>query len=329
MNKKISTPIAIGIILILAVLVAVFTLWQYSKTQKELSYPLPEIKLPERKIETQNTSSAETAGWKTYTDKEYGFEVKYPADWRVKPIGDVNMVFCPPEYFEEKNDGWLGSTGDGCAMKRRVWPADCSNTCLIEGIGEVSEKEYKEKWEAKINKPFFNIYLFFKEVESPDISWEFQANLNKFSEYKETYEQIENSFKILSTNEEQKKETEQTVLSFYKCYLQEKNNNLNFKDTLNKCDYLESDYKQILLKDKENKDLPYSEIPWTDLIIFELKNTDINIYSINAKIVKDGNALVIISFPYEVSGGMEIEVRLNLINGEWRIYDIRNDYTMG
>jgi len=90
MNKKISTPIAIGIILILSILVGCFTFWQYSKTQKELSYPLPEIKIQE-KID-------ETANWKTYSNTEYGVEFKYPETfeanvWRAQfwpPI--VNVI---------------------------------------------------------------------------------------------------------------------------------------------------------------------------------------------------------------------------------------------
>jgi hypothetical protein len=48
MNKKISTPIAIGIILILAVLVGVFIYWQYLEVQKENIKQLQELKIPEK-----------------------------------------------------------------------------------------------------------------------------------------------------------------------------------------------------------------------------------------------------------------------------------------
>ena len=60
MNKKISTPIAIGIILVLAILVGGFTLWQYGEIDKEESN-IPEAQLPEKE-EVAN----EIDGWRTY-----------------------------------------------------------------------------------------------------------------------------------------------------------------------------------------------------------------------------------------------------------------------
>lgn len=49
MNKKISTSIAIGIILFLAILVGGFTYWQFSEVQKENTKSSLEIKIPENK----------------------------------------------------------------------------------------------------------------------------------------------------------------------------------------------------------------------------------------------------------------------------------------
>lgn len=49
LKKGISTPIAIGIILILAVLVGGFTLWQYSEIRKEEEFKGGEITIPEKK----------------------------------------------------------------------------------------------------------------------------------------------------------------------------------------------------------------------------------------------------------------------------------------
>lgn len=48
MNKKISTPIVIGIILILAIIVGGFTWWQYGEIRKEESN-VPEVQIPEKK----------------------------------------------------------------------------------------------------------------------------------------------------------------------------------------------------------------------------------------------------------------------------------------
>jgi len=72
MNKKISFPIAIIIIIVCAVLVGGIVIWQYfgmPKGEEEISKGEVLEELPED----------ETADWKVYRNKEYGFEVKYPS----------------------------------------------------------------------------------------------------------------------------------------------------------------------------------------------------------------------------------------------------------
>ncbi len=95
MNKKIPTAIAIGIILISAILAGGFIYWRYSSFQEELSNQ-PEMIIPEKPID-------ETADWNTYTNEEYRFEIKYPKDWMyeqnvfsLKP----DLVFCPLNLTE-------------------------------------------------------------------------------------------------------------------------------------------------------------------------------------------------------------------------------------
>ena len=56
LKKGISTPIAIGIILVLAVLVGGFTLWQYSEMWREEG-EFPKIEIPEKEEETAEESS--------------------------------------------------------------------------------------------------------------------------------------------------------------------------------------------------------------------------------------------------------------------------------
>ena len=50
LNRGVSTPIAITVILVLAVLVGGFCLWQYSAIQKEKE-AMPEVETPGREIE--------------------------------------------------------------------------------------------------------------------------------------------------------------------------------------------------------------------------------------------------------------------------------------
>ena len=68
MNKGISTPIGIIIIVLVALMAGGIIFWQYFGLEKK------EIKAPEEKI------IDETADWQTYRNEEYGFEIKYPPE---------------------------------------------------------------------------------------------------------------------------------------------------------------------------------------------------------------------------------------------------------
>ena len=128
LNKEISTPVAFSIILILAIIVGIFTFWQYSEIQKEKA-ELAEIKIPDKTVvieeekekETTSTQPQEststeettfpeeidTSGWKTYSNEKYGFEVKYPSVWQYEEekmsVGDRVTFYkepSDPTYFE-------------------------------------------------------------------------------------------------------------------------------------------------------------------------------------------------------------------------------------
>jgi len=68
MNKAISTPIAIVIIILCAFLVGGVVVYQY-------------YGIPKREEKAQEN---ETVIWKTYTNKENGYEIKYPSNWRME-----------------------------------------------------------------------------------------------------------------------------------------------------------------------------------------------------------------------------------------------------
>ncbi len=68
LNRGISAPIAIIIIVVCALLVGGIVVWQYYGIPKE------EEKTPEE------LPTNETPDWETYRNEEYGFEIDYPAD---------------------------------------------------------------------------------------------------------------------------------------------------------------------------------------------------------------------------------------------------------
>ncbi len=72
-GKGISTPIGI-LIIVLAAIIAGAGIFAYQY------YWMPE----EKYIERPPLVKDEIANWKTYTNEEYGFEIKYPKDWTTK-----------------------------------------------------------------------------------------------------------------------------------------------------------------------------------------------------------------------------------------------------
>lgn len=68
LNKGISTPIAIAIVLLLAVSVGGVIFWQYSELGKEKIKP----------IELGDSEKDETVDWKVYENKDFGLRIKYP-----------------------------------------------------------------------------------------------------------------------------------------------------------------------------------------------------------------------------------------------------------
>ena len=96
LNKGISTPLAITIIIVLAVVLigGIFSYQYYYLPKQENQTEIPEIKTPE-------IQKDETADWKTYRSEKYGFEVKYPSspNWEInKEIDAPFIVHFGPEW---------------------------------------------------------------------------------------------------------------------------------------------------------------------------------------------------------------------------------------
>lgn len=82
LNRGISTPLAIGLILILVVIVGGFTVWQYGKIQRE-KIEVPEINMPEE--EQPKTTVGELSG---------------PACETIEDCESFNCPAADPEYPE-------------------------------------------------------------------------------------------------------------------------------------------------------------------------------------------------------------------------------------
>jgi len=109
MNKGISTPIGIIIIVLVALMAGGIIFWQYFGLEKK------EIKAPEEKI------IDETADWQTYRNEEYGFEIKYPEEARLLEFPSKIVITLSPEtpIKEKQLTISFGSTSLDCADN---WP---------------------------------------------------------------------------------------------------------------------------------------------------------------------------------------------------------------
>jgi len=93
MNKKISFPIAIIIIIVLAILVGWLAIWWYLVGIPKMEEKTVEVK-PLEEVSRKN----ETVDWQTYKNKKIGIEFKYPKElvWEI----DVS-----PVYLSENDEG--------------------------------------------------------------------------------------------------------------------------------------------------------------------------------------------------------------------------------
>ncbi len=89
LNKGISAPIAIIIIVVCALLVGGIVIWQYYGMPKE-----------EEEVSGEKLPEDETADWKTYRNEEYGYELKYYKDWTYKDKEGGPYTYFFPEVYE-------------------------------------------------------------------------------------------------------------------------------------------------------------------------------------------------------------------------------------
>ena len=98
MNKKIASEITIGIILLIAIVIGgIF--WLQNKNQAPVAAPVTTQSVPV--TQTQITQPAtqpvvdETANWQTYTNEEYGFEIRIPKDWKNYSVDNISRLDYP------------------------------------------------------------------------------------------------------------------------------------------------------------------------------------------------------------------------------------------
>ncbi len=104
MNKQKSFASTIIVLIIIFLIGGIFVL-QYWWT--------PRGEVLEEVIESEEVIEDETDGWKVYRNEGYGFEIKYPENWKVARnimSFEPDLVFCPPDLIDS-------DPGLGCQLK--------------------------------------------------------------------------------------------------------------------------------------------------------------------------------------------------------------------
>jgi len=100
MNKKTALIAFLALIVISVIGLSAYLLQGTSKQQKELTPGLPEVskKIPSSTEPTVPPQpEINTSDWKVYRNEEYGFEVRYPSNWKFWE--DYSQVVTIVDFF--------------------------------------------------------------------------------------------------------------------------------------------------------------------------------------------------------------------------------------
>ncbi|MFH1462634.1 MAG: PsbP-related protein [bacterium] len=126
LNKGISTPAGIIIVVLAALLAGGVLAWQCWWTPQG-----------EKEEKEQEIAQDETASWKTYTNEEYGFEFKYPETVLIKETEDLVIFYLSPKV---EVPFWMPFDffSEGMVMEKKQ-EVGGKNAELIHDLDELTE----------------------------------------------------------------------------------------------------------------------------------------------------------------------------------------------
>ena len=208
MKQKVNFPLVVTLIILLGASLLVFAYQYYWPT-------------PEEKTETAENSVIDTSDWKTYTNTQYGFEIKYPLNFKktteVNPadifflylgyndtlyVGDISIHILKnknnetiTQYFTRKKAQDISDYNSGCQTCAMSDVDAEVDDCMVNKVDtiELSGKEafvcnqmpQRATWISPIYV-FYNSYIY-----------EFRGfNNQDFPNYDE-YNKILSTFKFI------------------------------------------------------------------------------------------------------------------------------------
>ncbi|OGZ18385.1 MAG: hypothetical protein A2V72_02120 [Candidatus Nealsonbacteria bacterium RBG_13_37_56] len=178
LNKGVSAPIALTIIIVLAVIIGGGIIaYQY--------YWLPKEEVKKSEIETPKD---ETSDWKTYSNEEYGFEFKYPETWNVSEeyanmVEIININKPLEKIIILKSSGPPPETMDMQIIE--------SKTVIVDNITTTREL-MRGRFED--NKDNYYLRVFIPEK---NIFYHADFNKDNFEEFSLIYNKILSTFKFI------------------------------------------------------------------------------------------------------------------------------------
>ena len=95
MTKGKSLKIFIIILGVILISVIGYEIWKINKDIEKISSKTPEVVTPQ-KVQTQEI---DTSDWKTYRNGKYGFELKYPKEWKLEGNEEKSITI----YLEDRD----------------------------------------------------------------------------------------------------------------------------------------------------------------------------------------------------------------------------------
>lgn len=144
-RQKTFTPkfIALLVLLLVLGLGAAAGVWYWQISQVPASVALP--------VHTEKKDPM--AGWKTYTDTQYGFEIKYPADWKTE-LSQTVYTFSDPASGLNQN----------CSVSLTFGGSVSPKNDKINNYNEISEGQ---KCDQTLNQ-ILSTFKFITPAAGPD-----------------------------------------------------------------------------------------------------------------------------------------------------------------
>jgi hypothetical protein len=136
--------------------------------------------------EPQATQEAPMANWRTYTNEEFGFEVKYPGEWRIDEDGSGSDTF--PRWYKFKVSGF---------SEDNYLFIEINNPAFGLPIGGPIKKDTFQVQNGIFERSFFKGFIYANASYKDDDFFVWFGCQESVSECESTFNQILSTFRFI------------------------------------------------------------------------------------------------------------------------------------